>query len=261
MTLLPDYSISTPENVDLHLELAGLGNRIVACLIDTILTYIAILVLALPSLLYPRIVEALGAAYSDNRLLVDTLVIALYVLGSFLIFFGYYIFFETIWQGQTPGKKLMGIRVVDSLGQPVTVSSIWIRNLLRPIDQGAFLLGLLVMLIDRNERRLGDLAANTIVIRERLSEKVLSPFTSEQGQNLDEIDAGLITLPEYEMLTNFLKRRKGMPTQHRVEAAKKLAEHFASSLHVPDGNAAPESFLERIFLAYRARAEDALNVS
>src|SRR5271156_1331481 len=179
MTLLPDYSISTPENVDLHLELAGLGNRIVACLIDTILTYIAILVIALPSLLYPKIVEALGATYSDNRLLVDTLVIALYVIGSFLIVFGYYIFFESIWQGQTPGKKLMGIRVVDSLGQPVTVSSVWIRNLLRPIDEGIFLLGLLVMLIDRNERRLGDLAANTIVIRERLSEKVLSPFTSE----------------------------------------------------------------------------------
>jgi len=261
MTLLPDYSISTPENVDLHLELAGLGNRIVACVIDTVITYAAIFVLALPSLLYPRIVEALGAAYSDNRLLVDTLVIALYVLGSFLIVFGYFIFFETIWQGQTPGKKLMGIRVVDSLGQPVTTSSVWIRNLLRPIDEGAFLFGLLVMLVDRNERRLGDLAANTIVIRERLSEKVVSPFTSGQGHNLDEIDAGLISLPEYEMLTDFLKRRKGMSQPHRVEAAKQLAEHFASTLRVADGDSAPESFLERIFLAYRARAEDALNLS
>ena len=261
MTLVPDYSISTPENVDLHLELAGLGNRIVACVIDTILTYVGILVLALPMLLYPRIAEAMGSAYSDNRLLVDTLVVALYVLGSFLIVFGYFIFFESIWQGQTPGKKLIGIRVVDSLGQPVTTSSVWIRNLLRPIDEGVFVLGLLVMLIDRNERRLGDLAANTIVIRERLSEKVVSPLTSEQAHNLDEIDAGLISLPEYEMLTDFLRRRKGMSAPHRIEAAKKLAEHFASTLHVADGDSSPEPFLERIFLAYKARAEDALNLS
>jgi uncharacterized RDD family membrane protein YckC len=261
MTILPDYSISTPENVDLHLELAGLGNRIVACLIDTALTYVGIIVIALPSLLYPRIVEALGSSYSDNRLLIDTLVIALYVVGSFLIVFGYFIFFETIWQGQTPGKKLMGIRVVDSLGQPVTTSSVWIRNLLRPIDEGVFLLGLLIMLIDRNERRLGDLAANTIVIRERLTEKAVSPFASAQGQNLDEIDAGLISLPEYEMLTDFLKRRQGMSTPHRLDVAKKLAEHFASSLRLSAGDAAPELFLERIFLAYRARAEDALNIS
>jgi len=261
MTIIPDYSISTPENVDLHLELAGLGNRIVACLIDTALTYTAVVILALPGLLYPKIVEGLGATYSDNRLLIDTLIIALYVLGAFLIVFGYFIFFEMIWQGQTPGKKIIGIRVVDTLGQPVSISSIWIRNLLRPIDEGVFLMGLLVMFLDKNERRIGDFAANTIVIRERLSEKAIDVLTLGPAQNLDEIDAGRVSLPEYEILSEFLKRRKRMSGPHRVEAAKRLAGHFASTLQVPEGEFDPEPFLEKIFLAYRARAEGAFEVS
>jgi hypothetical protein len=146
---------------------------------------------------------------------------------------------------------------VDTLGQPITTSSVWIRNLLRPIDEGVFLLGLLVMFIDRNERRLGDLAANTIVIRERLAQKAIASIAADPSHNLDDIDAGLISLPEYEMLTDFLKRRKGMSVTHRVDVAKQLAEHFASTLRVTEGNASPEPFLERIFLAYRARAEDA----
>jgi hypothetical protein len=117
------------------------------------------------------------------------------------------------------------------------------------------------MLIDRNERRLGDLAANTIVIRERLTEKAVGAIKAGQGQNLDEIDAGLISLPEYEMLTDFLKRRQRMAALYRLDVAKKLAEHFASTLRVPAGDAAPETFLERIYLAYQARADDAVNVS
>src|SRR5271154_5557724 len=172
MTTVPNYSISTPENVDLHLELAGLGNRILACLIDTVLSYVAVLSLILPGLLYPKLIDFLGPPYNEYKPILDFVFLSLVVVGSFLIVFLYFIIFEIFWQGQTPGKKIIGIRVVDSLGQPVATSSVWIRNLLRPIDEGACLFGLLVMIVDKNERRLGDLAANTIVIRERLPERL-----------------------------------------------------------------------------------------
>jgi uncharacterized RDD family membrane protein YckC len=256
MTNVPNYSISTPENVDLHLELAGLGNRILACLIDTVLTYVGVLLLALPALLYPKLIEFVGPPYTEYKPILDFVFLSLVVVGSFLIVFLYFIVFEIFWQGQTPGKKIMGIRVVDSLGQPVATSSVWIRNLLRPIDEGPFLVGLLVMLVDKNERRLGDLAANTIVIRERLPESLPALVLSGAANSLDDIDAGLISLAEYELLRDFLKRRTHMAPSYRQEAGEKLAEHFALSLQLPEAASAPEPFLERIYSAYGARAEN-----
>ncbi len=162
----PDYLISTPENVDLHLEFAGLGNRVLACLIDTVLSYIAMIALIFIAISGNFLLEHAPLIRLIRATLSLTLTLGT-IIGIFLIYFGYYIYFESSWQGQTPGKKIAGIRVIEENGQPVSRSSVWIRNLLRTIDQGFLLVGLLVMIIDRHERRLGDLAANTIVIRER----------------------------------------------------------------------------------------------
>jgi len=255
---IPDYLISTPENVDLHLEFAGLGNRILACVIDTLLTYLSVAALGGVAFLIYRIFDTFASGSETIRSLVMICIIAITSFLGFLVIFGYFIFFEIAWRGQTPGKKIIGIRVIESTGQPVSTSAVWIRNLLRTIDEAIFLIGLLSMLIDRNERRLGDLAANTIVIRERTSHSSENLQLTATLSSEDSLDAGLITPQEYEILTNFLRRRKMMSSLHRPEVAKKLADHFRIKLNQDETLVAnnPELFLEKTVLAYRARAED-----
>jgi uncharacterized RDD family membrane protein YckC len=252
---VPDYLISTPENVDLHLEFAGLGNRIFACLIDTLITYLSIAVLYFACWLGAYWFSHLGIP-SSAKVTVAACFVLLAIILSFIIYFGYFIYFEVAWQGQTPGKRLAGIRVIEQNGQPVSRSSVFIRNLLRAIDEGLLLIGLIVMVIDRHERRLGDLAANTIVIRERKTNFSSADLKlTAQLSEADSFDAGRISAEEYEILLGFLKRRQQLNRKYRLSIAARLQEYFASKLSVPAQEANSELFLEKLYLAYQARAE------
>jgi hypothetical protein len=90
------------------------------------------------------------------------------VLIFFVVFWGYFMLFETLWSGQTPGKRAGRLRVIRRDGQPVGASEVLIRNLVRIVDflPGFYGIGLVVMFIDKEARRLGDMAAGTIVVRE-----------------------------------------------------------------------------------------------
>jgi len=252
---VPDYSISTPENVDLHLEFAGIGNRILACIIDTAITYFSIGILIAICFLGDYAVSHLAIS-SPLRIGLATCLTVATIIVVFLIYFGYFIYFEGKWQGQTPGKKLAGIRVIEESGQPISRSSVWIRNLLRIVDAGVLLVGVLAMVIDRHERRLGDLAANTLVIRERSASISTSGIILKAKlSDHDAFDAGRITSEEYELLLSFLKRRGQLDNAHRPIVAQKLGEHFASKLNIPQDKANSEILLEKLFLSYQARAE------
>jgi uncharacterized RDD family membrane protein YckC len=247
--------ISTPENVDLHLEFAGIGNRILACSIDTLLTYLSIFALMIMCWWVDYLISGLPLP-SFVRVLIVVLLTIFAICASFAIYFGYFIYFEATWQGQTPGKKFAGIRVIEENGQPVSRSSVWIRNLVRAVDEGFLLIGLLVMIIDRNERRLGDLAASTIVIRERRTNISSSDLTLTAILSDDDVfDAGRITSQDYELLLSFLKRRQRLDRTYRPAVAAKLEEYFAGKLDVPLEQAKSEIFLEKLLLAYQARAE------
>src|ERR1700733_305856 len=148
----PDYSISTPENVDLHLELAGLGNRILACLIDKLIIFSVLLVLV-GTLWLIDIGAGMSGFGATSKNLVTALLLMFGILAAFALVFGYNIFFEGTWQGQTPGKKVVQIRVIDQSGQPVSWSAVFIRNVIRVLDENLVLIGLLSMIIDKNERR------------------------------------------------------------------------------------------------------------
>ena len=136
----PQYSISTPENVDLHLELAGFGNRVLACIIDTLVctSLNALLIIGLLVIWFSLKQFGLSAgalAVWSTALLMIGMTIC------FAILFGYYVFFEGLWQGQTPGKKFTDIRVIETNGQPITWSSAIVRNLVRIVDQGVLMIG------------------------------------------------------------------------------------------------------------------------
>src|SRR5436305_1593279 len=143
-------TIDTPEGVPLELTLAGVGSRFASALLDYLLQLVILVALAL--------VLSLGAGLSPGSSAVST---ALWVVGFFLVFWGYDVAFEVLNSGRTPGKAKNGLRVVLESGAPVTFVPSAIRNILRIIDliPGNYLVGVTAILVTKKNQRLGDLAA------------------------------------------------------------------------------------------------------
>ena len=156
-------TISTPEQVAIQYEVAGIGSRFVASLLDHL-----ILGLALTLIWCGGIALGISAFALDESGAGFYLLLSLIVLVVFLLFWGYFVIFETLWNGQTPGKRAGGLRVIRRSGQPVGAGEVMVRNLVRLIDlmPGFYGIGLISMFADKESRRLGDFAAGTIVIRE-----------------------------------------------------------------------------------------------
>ncbi len=160
-------TISTPEQVAFQYEMAGIGSRFVAALLDhLILGLILFLVSCAASTI--GLMGFFSTATGDDAASGVFLVLAILTLVLFLIIWGYFVVFETVWNGQTPGKRAGRLRVIRYNGQPIGAGEAMLRNLVRLVDfmPGFYGVGLLTMFIDRNARRLGDFAAGTIVIRE-----------------------------------------------------------------------------------------------
>lgn len=157
-----DYTVATPENVNFGYAMAGLGSRFMAALVDSLLVLLLqVLVVVLIFVIAIRDLRSSTGLLSWASLAL--------VLISFVLFWGYYIFFELIWNGQTPGKRWVGLRVLRANGQPITIVEVLIRNLVRLVDfmPAAYGVGIVSMFIDARSRRLGDLAAGTMVVWER----------------------------------------------------------------------------------------------
>ena len=147
--------IETPEGVELSLQVAGPVPRALAWTIDFLLRLTVYLVLLI----------ALGRT--------GKLGVGMLALVTFIMEWWYPVFFETLYRGQTPGKRMMGLRVLHDNGTPVGVSASVVRNLLRAVDFMPlfYALGLLAMFLDRDFRRLGDMAAGTIVVHTEDTQK------------------------------------------------------------------------------------------
>lgn len=250
----PDYLISTPENVDLHLELAGVGNRLWAAFVDTMILYLIDLVIVIATAAACFGLETLKTG-SGETAIITSLIVSGVILLIGLVTIGYFIYFEGTWQGQTPGKKLVRIRVVETNGQPVGWSSVFIRNLLRIVDM-LCLIGALFILFNKNERRIGDLAANTLVIREQQ--------TDLSGRNLkinctppsaSFMDSGRMSPDDYHLLTTFLKRRHTLSPAARTHLAKETGDFFRMKLNPEFQGESNEELLEKIYLAYTAQSK------
>lgn len=171
--LREEYTIDTPENVTFGYEIAGIGSRFIGALVDTTILAVALIVL--------NILLGIVLAWSEGpaRLLrmdieeeiswLGGLLLALYTLLNFALIWGYYILFELVWHGQTPGKRAAKTRVVRMDGNPAGFIEIVVRNLVRIIDflPGAYAIGLVTMFFNHRARRLGDFAAGTLVVKER----------------------------------------------------------------------------------------------
>src|SRR5689334_8462745 len=156
------YTIDTPENIEFAYDIAGIGSRFLAAIIDTLAIGAALALLGIiAAVANARLGLTSGAASS--------VLAAAATILSFLILWGYYIVFELVWNGQSIGKRAIGLRVVREGGRPITFVSSAIRNLIRLVDflPAFYGIGVIVMFIDRRARRLGDLAGGTLVVKER----------------------------------------------------------------------------------------------
>lgn len=194
------------DNVRLDLPIAGVGSRTLAAFLDYLL------LLALMALWWTGGLVTAGLVGMGQGWL-----LALIMLGSFLIQWSYFAVLETVMKGQTPGKNLLGIRVVSIHGGRSSLSAILVRNLIRAID---LVLGLPCMAVDRQSRRLGDLAAGTLVIHQR------APGLGEEihlGRQPPGWSAREIVVVE-----SFLRRAPRMAPEQAQDLAEKLLGWIAT---------------------------------
>ena len=166
---LPDeyLHIDTPENVAFDYQVAGIGSRFLAALIDTLL--ILLLQVLVNVVLFLLLTSMFGNPLLwDNSSAVGWMV-ALFGLIAFAFLWGYYVFFEVKWNGQSPGKRKVGLRVIRMDGTPITLTESLIRNLVRLVDflPTYYGVGVVTMFVNEQARRLGDLAAGTVVVHDR----------------------------------------------------------------------------------------------
>jgi uncharacterized RDD family membrane protein YckC len=255
-------NIETPENVVFGFEIAGIGSRFLAALVDTsiivlIQGIIVIGVTFLTNVLYGSTDWAAG----DSAVWM----FALIGLLLFAIFWGYYIFFEMLSNGQSPGKRIVGLRVLRSNGTPISLSESVIRNLVRLIDFMPVLygIGVVTMFIDQRSRRLGDLAAGTLVIHE-LKSISLANIGSSQPLMLHTLATNepinlpidRLTAGELNMADEFLRRRQKL--YNRSALALSIAASLSRRLGLadaPEDALDAEKLIEQVIQAQRKRYE------
>jgi uncharacterized RDD family membrane protein YckC len=227
-------TIATPEGVDLELTLAGVGSRFASALIDYLIQLAIIVALAL--------VLGLGVGLSPDA---SGFAAAVWTVLAFLLFVGYDITFEVLASGRTPGKRMNGLRVVREDGGPVTFPISAVRNVLRIVDilPGTYLVGIASILIAKRNQRLGDLAAGTLVVRER---KVTPPPLWLPSRPAPALDTSGIDQLELAAVRSFLARRYELTADARVQLAHELAAKLRPKVGGAVSDAPDEVFLERV---------------
>lgn len=242
-------TIQTPEQVHLELVLAGIGSRFMAALLDSAIIVAGTLFV---------VSIALGLAIWSWTGKSTMWIVAALTIVLFCLFWGYYATFESLWKGQTPGKRWAGIRVIKESGRPINVFEALARNVVRVIDYlpGFYGVGVVTMLLNRQNRRLGDFVAGTIVVHET-SHRETGPFFNAQ-QTADYVlpQAANLTLQEAELIETFLSRRLDIAATLRQQTAERIAQMVSNRLAIA-AEVRPrddEAFLELIVAEFRNRA-------
>ena len=252
--------VVTPENIEIEYELAGIGSRFLANILDSLFQCAIYLGLWIVALIVAALIGLSASAFSQNlAAFFAEAEIALAIIAAFTILWGYFIWFETRWNGQTPGKRQIGLRVIRDGGYPINVFAAIIRNLIRIIDgmpivalglitAGVFghspgtaamgglciLLPVLCLLVSGRYQRIGDFVAGTMVVKQRAPRvptlEALAPPPRVLPEHLAAYalaDIGRhvyeMTVPEYRAVRHYIDRRWQLPPQIQQTAAMRLA--------------------------------------
>jgi len=253
--------IETPENVELQRRLAGIGSRFIAGLLDALIVLGGLILLGV-ILVFTVGLRGLGLGRGSDA---GTLVLMFVLVVFFLAYCSYFIFFELITNGQSPGKKVLRIRVVKEGGGPITAADVIIRTLLRAVD-GIGLYGVagVCMFISPKAKRLGDLAAGTLVVSEATSDYSASSDRRTDAQwereaSAEALRATGLTPQEYGILTNYWVRRHELSLEARQRLLPRLAGPVLArlGLEVPDVSVATLEREVALLLHKADQAEEA----
>lgn len=255
--------IETPERVPLHFALASIGNRFLACAFDHTLQILTLLIIYIGFTIIGEY-ASLGQRITEAPKWVQ----AILIIVLFLIFSSYFVFFEWLWNGQTPGKRWLKLRVIREDGRPVTFWEAAVRNLLRNFDMMPapfYSIGLISVFISEKDQRAGDMLAGTVVVREREAEapsfdQVFASPVSDMAYRRSfkptpfTADLNSLTEPEIEVVETFLRRRWDLPDVQRQWMAWRVSLPLMYRLR-PTYDLATftyEGFLEELLHRYRA---------
>ncbi len=243
---LHHLTVVTPEAVVLDFRAAGLGSRTLAKMVDLMIQFVALLIAVI--------------AVATVALASPSVAIVLIVVTIFLIFYGYSAVLETVWNGHTVGKRLFNIRVITTEGGPVRFRHAAIRSMIGTFDfffpAPGGLIAVSFALLTKRSQRLGDLAAGTIVIRDRNAHQRPVFFAPAHGAEsvAGNLDTSLLDPAHYTLIREVLLRGPDLMPEARWRLTEQLADRVAART----GNQRPpgldgERFLVSILHAHQAR--------
>ncbi|REJ09950.1 RDD family protein [Halobacillus trueperi] len=249
------WKVKTPEHVTLNFQLAGLGSRGAAQIVDSILL----------GLLYSGMIALLLFTENHLNFMLEGRgwVIAFVILILFGIQWGYFFLFEWLSGGKTLGKMLLGLRVVKEDGGKATALSILIRNLLRIIDMLPFyyLIGMLMVFFHPQHKRLGDLVGGTIVIHERKKQrsKKKQTLVEKEIENRDlksdqqvvgDWERQNVTKKDWNLLKTYVHRYPTLKPTEKNTMTREVAEILLPKLGLEDGTKSEDELATRLYAAY-----------
>jgi uncharacterized RDD family membrane protein YckC len=240
---LDQLRIDTPEQIALELPMAGIGSRFLALAIDTLLQFALYVVggIAFAILLpmgvvdFPWIPASMGPAFA--------------IFFLFCVYWGYFALFEVIWKGQTPGKRYAGIRVIKESGGPINAFEAIGRNLMRAVDglPGMYGVGLVCMMLNKQNQRLGDFVAGTIVVHEKFTGDVKPTWDTAKQDPSASPEVAKASTEELVLIETYLHRRFDLDPAVRLQTALQIAQRMAEKTGLrPEPGQHVDEFLERI---------------
>ena len=236
-----EITITTPEHVPIRLEPAGAASRFLATLVDFFL------------------VSAISSAVGTILVLTipGGIAMAIAITFNFVLTWGWHVFFEVRKQGRTPGKRLLKLRVIDSRGLPVSLYQSLVRNIVRVLDfaPAFYGIGAIATLASRSRRRLGDLVADTIVIRESQPLAYRGTMASERRHNRLRTPRVLrlirhrISLDERELLLTLCLRADRMKPDARYDLMEDVASFYRERLGLEEESISGENFVRDLTAA------------
>jgi uncharacterized RDD family membrane protein YckC len=245
--------IITPEHVHIRLEPAGVGSRFLALIID------ALIVLAISSFIGGILRFTLPAGIAT----------AIGVTLNFVLTWGWHVFFEVKKQGRTPGKRALRLRVIDARGLPVSLHQSLVRNIVRILDfaPAFYGVGAIAVLVTESRRRLGDLVADTLVVRDAQTLSYSGQLTSERRHNSLRTPRVLrlmrhrISLEEREFLLTLCLRADRMAPAARYDLMEEVARVYRRKLDIEEEQISGENLVRDLTaVLFNPREDDARRV-
>ncbi|MBZ5528373.1 MAG: RDD family protein [Acidobacteriia bacterium] len=246
------HTIDTPEQTVLEFAVAGIGSRFLALALDTLIQMAVGLALIFMSIF---IGAGLAAYFPKSAIWY----LALAGLMIFALYFGYFAFFEAMWNGQTPGKRIIRLRVIHESGRPITAAEAVGRNLLRIVDQmpGFYAVGIVSVLLSAQNKRLGDYVAGSIVVQERTLEEVRPAWqaATQSGEAGTAYGGAGLSAEEFGLIETFLNRREALEGEVRERMAREILRRIKPKLTMAGGEQiGAEKLLEQVAAECRAKA-------